>query len=257
MCPDSLDFFESLNTQGIIMKTTLICGAVTAALFAGNAAANTFVEDLSLDGSLAVTSDYRFRGISQSNDDVAMQGSINLNHTSGFHAGVWGSSIDFNSVGNDEATLELDYTAGYTFAVSDVAVDVGYIYYTYPNDGSNDNNDYGEVYAAAAWKGVEAGVNWTDDGYAKSGKATYVFAGYSHQFGIVTVGAQVGETFLDTATFANGDDKYFNFEVSAAVTLLEKLDVEVAYVGTDLSKNDIGGLNWAENAVVATATLNL
>jgi hypothetical protein len=39
--------------------------------------------------------------------------------------------------------------------------------------------------------------------------------------------------------------------------VLEKMDVQVAYVGTDLSKNDIGGLDWAENAVVATATLNL
>jgi uncharacterized protein (TIGR02001 family) len=235
------------------MNKTLICGAVTAALFAGTAVAG----DLSLDGSLAVTSDYRFRGISQSNNDVALQGSINLNHVSGLHAGVWGSSIDFNKVEVEDATLELDYTAGYAFSVSDVAVDVGYIYYTYPNDGSNDNNDYGEIYAAADWKGANVGVNWTDDGYAKSGKATYVFAGYSYDFGPVTVGAQVGETFLDTATFANGDDKYFNFEVSATVTLLEKLDVEVAYIGTDLSKNDIGGLDWAQNAAVATVTLNL
>ena len=233
------------------MTKTMIFGAIAAAIFTGNTSAS----DFSLDGSVALTSDYRFRGISQSNTDAALQGSINLNHVSGAHAGVWGSSIDFND--DEDATIELDYTAGYTFAVSDVAVDVGYIYYTYPNDGSNDNNDYGEVYAAADWKGIEAGVNWTDDGYAKSGKATYVFAGYSHQFGIVTVGAQVGETFLDTATFENGDDKYFNFEVSATVTLLEKLDVEVAYVGTDLSKNDIGGLDWAQNAAVATVTLNL
>ena len=233
------------------MTKTIIFGAIAAAIFTGNTSAS----DFSLDGSVALTSDYRFRGISQSNTDAALQGSINLNHVSGAHAGVWGSSIDFND--DEDATIELDYTAGYTFAVSDVAVDVGYIYYTYPNDGSNDNNDYGEVYAAADWKGVEVGVNWTDDGYAKSGKATYVFAGYSHQFGIVTVGAQVGETFLDTATFENGDDKYFNFEVSGAVTLLERLDVEVAYVGTDLSKNDIGGLSWAQNAAVATVTLNL
>ena len=233
------------------MTKTIIFGAIAAAIFTGNTSAS----DFSLDGSVALTSDYRFRGISQSNTDAALQGSINLNHVSGAHAGVWGSSIDFND--DEDATIELDYTAGYTFAVSDVAVDVGYIYYTYPNDGSNDNNDYGEVYAAADWKGVEVGVNWTDDGYAKSGKATYVFAGYSHQFGIVTVGAQVGETFLDTATFENGDDKYLNFEVSATVTLLEKLDVEVAYVGTDLSKNDIGGLDWAQNAAVATVTLNL
>jgi uncharacterized protein (TIGR02001 family) len=235
------------------MKKSLIAGAVATAFFA----CNTIASELSLDGTLAVTSDYRFRGISQSNDDVAMQGSINLNHDSGFHVGLWGSSIDFNQGGNDEATLELDYTAGYAFTVSDVAVDVGYIYYTYPNDGSNDNNDYGEVYAAADWKGVNVGVNWTDDGYGKSGKATYVFGGYSYDFGIVTLGAEVGETFLDSATFANGDDKYFNFEVSATVTLLEKLDVELAYVGTDLSKNDIGGLDWAENAAVATITLNL
>ena len=237
------------------MSKTVISAAILAALFAGNTSAS----DFSLDGSVALTSDYRFRGISQSNDDPAVQGSINLRHVSGLHAGVWGSSINFDNalLDGEKASIEVDYTAGYVFTVDDFALDVGYIYYTYPDDDTNDNSDYGEVYAAADWKGVEVGVNWTDDGYGKSGKATYVFAGYNHQFGILNIGATVGETFLDTATFDNGDDKYFNFEISATVTVLEKLNLGVSYIGTDLNKDDIGGLNWAENATVATVSLDI
>src|SRR3546814_17337331 len=48
---------------------------------------------LTLSGGIAVTSDYRFRGISLSNEKVAVQPTLTVSHDSGFYAGVWGSSL--------------------------------------------------------------------------------------------------------------------------------------------------------------------
>src|SRR3546814_17452941 len=48
---------------------------------------------LTLSGGIAVTSDYRFRGISLSNEKVAVQPTMTVSHQSGFYAGVWGSSL--------------------------------------------------------------------------------------------------------------------------------------------------------------------
>tara|TARA_R110002167_G_scaffold58730_1_gene166176 strand:- start:156 stop:869 length:714 start_codon:yes stop_codon:yes gene_type:complete len=237
------------------MKKTLICSAVASSLFAGAAFA-----ELSADGSVSATSDYRFRGISQTNEEAALQGEINLNHSSGIHAGVWGSSIDFGeSADGENFKLEVDYTVGYAFAISGVDLDLGYVYYSYPN--SNDDTvdaDFGEVYGNASYKGFEVGVNWSDDYFQESGKSTYVYTGASHKFGIVTVAGTVGYTFFDEKdVFETGTDKYVDYSVSAAVDVLKNLNVEVAYVGTDLHKDDIGGADWAEDTFVASVTLSL
>ena len=236
------------------MKKTLICSAVASTLFAGAAFA-----ELSADGSVGATSDYRFRGISQTDENAALQGEINLNHSSGIHAGVWGSSIDFDE-NSDEGNfkLEVDYTAGFTFAISDVDVDLGYVYYTYPNSESDVDADFGEIYGNASYKGFEVGVNWSDDYFLESGKSTYVYTGVSHEFGIVTVGANVGYTFFDEKdVFENGTDQYMDYTVSASVDVLKNVNLGVSYVGTDLDKSDLGGVDWAEDTFVATVTLSL
>src|SRR3546814_8410279 len=65
---------------------------------------------LTLSGGIAVTSDYRFRGISLSNEKVAVQPTLTVSHESGFYAGVWGSSFpDSPAYGkrSEEHTSEL------------------------------------------------------------------------------------------------------------------------------------------------------
>ena len=88
----------------------------------------------SLSGGIAVTSDYRFRGISLSNEKVAVQPTLTVSHESGLYAGVWGSSLpDSNAYGK----FELDLYAGFnTEVASGTTVDLGVTYYTYP--GSHD-----------------------------------------------------------------------------------------------------------------------
>ena len=89
-------------------------------------------------GSIALTSDYLFRGITQTNEEPALQGGIEYAHDGGFYAGVWGSSISWLSDADPDVSsqVEIDGYAGYrsSFGDSGVGFDVGALYYWYPGD---------------------------------------------------------------------------------------------------------------------------
>jgi len=87
-----------------------------------------------VSGGATVVSDYRFRGISQTDLKAAVQGTFTVTHSSGFYASVWGSSIDdYVASGSDQ---EIDLIAGYshTFA-GGIKLDGGVLYYYYPGAG--------------------------------------------------------------------------------------------------------------------------
>ncbi len=77
------------------------------------------------------TSDYVFRGVSQTDNDPTIQGSIDFAYGM-FYAGAWGSGLDFG-VDTPEAQLEIDYYAGITPSWNNVNFDLGFLYYTYPD----------------------------------------------------------------------------------------------------------------------------
>jgi uncharacterized protein (TIGR02001 family) len=91
---------------------------------------------LTISGSAALVSDYRFRGVSQSNGGAAVQGGITVTHESGAYAGFWGSNLSgWGTFGGPN--LELDLIAGYKFPVGGAAaLDVGLTVYTYPGGAS-------------------------------------------------------------------------------------------------------------------------
>ena len=69
--------------------------------------------DLTVTGNVAMVTEYRFRGISLSNGDPAIQGAINVNHSSGLYAGVWGSNLEDSAVyGSVETDLASSCAAG-------------------------------------------------------------------------------------------------------------------------------------------------
>jgi len=134
--------------------------AATTLLSAGLLlAAPAFAE---VSGSVAVVSDYLFRGITQTNEEPALQAGVTWNHESGFYAGGWGSSISWLSDADPaiSSQVELDAFAGYagSFGESDFGYDVGVNYYWYPGDypaGFNDA-DTAEVYVGLTWKFLSA-----------------------------------------------------------------------------------------------------
>ncbi|HEX8444242.1 MAG TPA: TorF family putative porin [Allosphingosinicella sp.] len=91
-------------------------------------------EPVTLSLDLGVVSDYRFRGVSYSGKDPAVQGEISAEHSSGAHAGLWASTISETAGG---AHLELDLEAGWLFEASEaLSLDLGATYYLYPGDSA-------------------------------------------------------------------------------------------------------------------------
>src|SRR5687767_6006170 len=70
---------------------------------------------LDLSAEVGIVSDYRFRGISLSGRDPAVQGGVMIEHQSGAYAGIWASSLDKDDAG---ASTELNVYAGYAFEVA-------------------------------------------------------------------------------------------------------------------------------------------
>ncbi len=154
--------------------------AVAASLLAGAAA--TTVQAGEISANVALTSDYRFRGISQSNDDIAIQGGFDYAFDNGIYIGTWGSTVDFDLTSDDglNGSLELDYYIGWAMDVGEnSAIDVGYLYYDYPGDSSVLEGDYQEIYGSFSWHDLTVGIHYSDDYYAESGDFYYYYADYS------------------------------------------------------------------------------
>ena len=97
-----------------------------------------------ISGSAMLTSDYRFRGVSQTDKDMAVQGGVTITHESGFYAGAWAANLSsWGTFGG--ANMELDLIGGYKARLSDSAtLDAGLTWYMYP--GGADKSDFAEPY---------------------------------------------------------------------------------------------------------------
>lgn len=114
-------------------------------------------EPMAVTGGITLISDYRFRGVTQTNEDPAIQGTINFNHVSGLYAGVWASTVDGGIDGSTPALTgygdaEIDLYAGYTKTLSNgLGFDIGLLYYLYPDGAKGLNTDFFEPYASVSY----------------------------------------------------------------------------------------------------------
>src|SRR5215510_13079620 len=102
-------------------------------------------------GNIALVSDYRFRGITQTFEEPALQGGFDYAHASGLYLGNWNSNVS-QGAGYPGGNLEMDFYGGWKKAFGDFGLDVGFIYYYYPGTdspgsgvGAPFNNRTGEV----------------------------------------------------------------------------------------------------------------
>ena len=132
---------------------TGLVGVPTFALAAEPASPHT------LTGNITLTSDYVFRGVSQTQNGPAIQGGFDYAHSSGFYAGTWASNVDWVSQGyKTNNSMEIDLYGGYKGSVGDIGYDVGAITYYYPGDKISGiaSPDTTEIYLGASWKFLSA-----------------------------------------------------------------------------------------------------
>ncbi len=105
----------------------------------------------SLTANVGVTTNYVFRGQTQTDEGPAVQGGIDYNHSSGFYAGAWGSNVDFPGLGSG---LEYDLYLGMNFAATqDLKFDVGYITYNYTDSDVDRFVGTNEIFVGGKFKG--------------------------------------------------------------------------------------------------------
>ena len=177
--------------------------------------------------TVTATSDYDFRGFSQSAGDPAIQASVDWADDSGIYAGAWGSNVDFGD--EAETEMEVDLYAGFAGGDEEgVGYDFGVVYYSYwPDD---DDVNYFEAFAGFTYNIGELKA-WYSPDYVNSDDSAYYLEGnlnfeLPQEFGLgLHVGFSDGDYFDDS-------DSVVDYGVSVAKTF-GNFDFELKYVDTD------------------------
>ncbi len=199
--------------------------------------AGAYAEPITVSGSAAFTSDYLFRGVSQTSNNAAVQAGMTLTHESGAYVSAWGSSIASAAGGS-----EMDLLLGYSGKAGEVGYDVGIMHYGYP--GADGAVGYDEVYASVSTMGLKVGLNYSPDYYNQSDKFMYLYAGYSTEVEGVGLSASIGMNKFDSTMMMNNalsttgtDDSYMDYKLAASKSI-SGITVEGAYIGSDIDDMD-------------------
>jgi len=197
--------------------------------------------DISVSGNVALVTDYRFRGISLSDEEFAIQGGIDLALPAGFYVGTWASSID---EGLGYGGTELDVYGGWSGEVtSGLTLDVGLLGYLYPGDDGC-NCDYYEPYASlsgsvgpadltvgVAYAFDQKSLDFDADGGTDDNLYIYTDVGVGIPDTPISLSGHLGYTDGVLTYTSNG--KAFDWSVGASVTVLGGLELGVSYVGVE------------------------
>lgn len=196
-----------------------------------------------IDANVGLTSDYIFRGISQTDENPALQGGFKyereLVQRASLYLGVWGSNVDFND--GDEAALELDGYGGVMFDAGPLALDLGVIYYAYPGADSSLDYDFVEYQLKAGhdfgFADVNASINYSPDFFAGSGSATYLQTNAAIPLiEALALNLHAGrQTISDNTRFGLPD--YTDWSLGFGYHY-SGLDFALAYTDTDIGKNE-------------------
>ncbi len=230
------------------MKTKIFGALLAAVLFAGPAIAQDKPADkFAFTATLGGVSDYRFRGISQTDNEPAVQGSLEAaitisDYVTGY-INVWGSNVKFVPLvpTDQEANAEFDYTVGFRGTIGSFGYDLKYILYTYPGSTRGLNYDYSEYAAAVNYDFgfviPTVGINWSTGFFGNTGSATYVYGGVKVPIPFTDfsprVVANIGRQKVeDNTTFGVPD--YTDWNVGLFATFFGALDVGVQWVDTNI-----------------------
>ncbi|MBE0368377.1 TorF family putative porin [Pseudoalteromonas sp. MMG013] len=195
------------------------------------------------DWSTTVTgaSDYTFNGVSQTQDDPAIQGSLDYGFDSGVYAGSWASNVDFA----DDTNLEWDFYVGKFITLNESwSMDYGIAYYSYHGDTNSSDGNYPEVYSKFGFTN-ELGQTEFNFWYSWD----YFGTGAGHTIAMIAHSVEVAEGHTLRASFdvSNsldgdkymwdaGDKSYYHYRL-AYQTSVEGFNLELAAENTSLDYN--------------------
>lgn len=245
--------------------TVILSGTALAEGWHGGFTAPSEPRKLEFSASVTGTSDYVFRGISQSWEDPAAQAALDATYGI-FYAGIWGSTIDFNDA--PKANAELNLYAGLKPVWGPVTFDLGVIYYAYPSaKDAGAELDYVELKAGysmeSPWiKGLTSGTTifWSPDYSGEVGDVITVESAASYalpKIGIVAPslsgvwGTVYGDRDDGFVVGINNKDKYEYWSAGLELAV-ENFTFDFRYWDTNIRGNGL-----ADERFVFTTTVSL
>ncbi len=231
------------TVRGLLAATALAGAFVAAPAFADDAAPPS---DITITGSAAIVSQYRFRGLAQSDNKPAVQGAITISHSSGFYVSTWGSSASAGNGPIDIGGTEIDVYGGYTHTFGDIGltIDGGVYGYIYP--GFSDAN-YFELYGSVAksYGPVTAKVGAYYAPAQKVFNLNFTSPSRKNLYVYGELGSAIPGTPLSIHSHLGHTGGGFNYakqywDYNVGITAKWKnLALDASIVGTDMKRSDI------------------
>lgn len=232
----------SFSTKPVLLVTLLAAMGATSAFAqtaapapAPVAAAPAAAPENTLSYNVGVVSDYRYRGISQSRLNPAVQGGIDFSHTSGLYVGTWASSIQWVKDAGGNANVELDLYGGYKGTAGAVSYDVGVLSYQYPGHALAVSPVTTEIYGAGTFgpATLKYSHSLTNTfGFANSKNSGYLDLSATFDVGNgFSVVPHVGHQRI--AGSGNGIYSYTDYSLTVTKDFGNGLALSAAVIGTD------------------------
>lgn len=222
-------------------RLAFACAAAVAALM--GAAGTASAQEADVAWNVGATSDYVFRGFSQTDQKFAIQGGVDVTYGA-FYGGAWASNVDFA----DSTDAEVDFYGGWRPEVAGFNLDLGVVAYLYVNAPDAADYDYVELKAAASRAvgpvTLGAVVYYSPDFFGVDETATYVEASGSFTPADKwTLSAAVGQQSLDV------NDDYTTWNAGVAYAFTDHIALDVRYHDTDVDgplsdERVVGGLKF-------------
>ncbi|MGE5259734.1 MAG: TorF family putative porin [Actinomycetota bacterium] len=233
--------------KACVLGAVLAAGLTTAA-YADN--------KLTLSGSASFTTNYEFRGVSNSSNDPAVQPEIDLGYGI-FWAYMWGSNTAFGD------NIEIDYGGGISPKWGDFTFTIGGLEYTYP--GKDSETDYFELKTAVAYgKGpwaISLNNYWSPNNFALDtqsdaleGDVGYTFSGKIWNFFTPSISGAIGAQMYQKENIV---PSYLYWNAGVTLGFMDHWSVDVRYWDTDYSKTDCAINSGARDNCDATAVATI
>lgn len=215
------------------MKKALLSTAIASAALLMSAASHA-----ELSANASVTSNYIWRGLTQTINEAAIQGGVDYASEGGFYAGTWVSNVAYDS--DDAYSYEHDMYFGFAGETSSFSYDVGYLYYNYD---SNAGFDFGEIYGSLGFGNFGVTLSLLTNAEPDEGpgqdfgfaQASYLSLDYTIPLASgAEIGLHLGNHEGDFAEAFNGvTDSYMDYNIS-----LSKDGFTFMITGTNLGDDD-------------------
>lgn len=176
-----------------------------------------------------LTSDYDYRGITQTDEDPALQASLDYAADNGWYVGAWASNVDFGP--GVDVDYEVDLYTGFTGETeAGLGWDVGFVYYAYPDES---DFNYPEIYGSLSYSWFKGKLWYSNDFGNTDESSIYLDAN-------ATVPLPANFSLLAHAGYSDGDaidvlfgDSYMDYSVGVGYEI-GNFSLSLKYVDTDI-----------------------